>query len=240
MEITIFDVEHGACSLIKFPNGVTKLIDCGHNAGTDWRPSSWLVQSQISLTNLTITNMDEDHVSDLPNIYEYCKPLSLTKNQYISSAWVRNAKEEFGMGEGIEKACEMIDKYTSPISIDWGGAVVKTFNHSLVDFQDENSLSVVTFIFYKNMGIVFPGDLTIAGWQKFLNNAEFCDLLKKINIFVASHHGRDDGYEPDVFKICKPEIIMISDKSIMHDTQDVDYSQHASGIRWGTNDFRKV
>ncbi len=240
MEITIFDVEHGACSLIKFPNGTTMLMDCGHNTSTNWRPSSWLVQNGIKLTNLTITNLDEDHVSDLPNVYEKCKPLSLTKNQYITSAWVKEAKEEFGMGAGIEKACEMIDLYTSPISIDWGGATVKTFSHSVSDFQDENSLSVVTFVIYNKMGIVFPGDMTVAGWKKFLLNAEFCELLKMVNVFVASHHGRIDGYEPDVFKLCKPEIIIISDKSIMHDTQDVDYSPHATGIRLNGNDSRKV
>ncbi len=87
--------------------------------------------------------------------------------------------------------------------------------------------------------IVFPGDLTVAAWKKFLMNSTFCDLLRRVNIFVAPHHGREDGYAPEVFKICKPDIIIISDKSIMHDTQKVNYSQHTSGILWNGSDIKK-
>ncbi len=242
MEITIFDVEHGACSLVKFPSGETMLIDCGHNADTGWRPSLWLKQEGIyNLTNLTISNMDEDHVSDLPNVYKSCPPVSLTRNWYLNSPWVRAVKAEGGIGNGIQAACTMMDNYTGPSLItNWGETLVERFCHSPNNFPDENSLSVVTFISYNGIRIVFPGDLTAGAWQAFLKSESFCEKLKQVNIFVASHHGREDGYEPSVFKLCKPDIIIISDKEIMHDTQEVDYNQHASGITWNTTDKRKV
>ena len=240
MEITIFDVEHGACSLIKFPNGQTMLIDCGHNTSNDWRPSHWLKQQGIRISNLTISNMDEDHVSDLPNLFRIDRPESLTRNTSTDSAWVKDAKKECGMGKGVETACAMIDLYTLPITLDFGTVTVKQFCHSTRDFNDVNSLSIVTFVIEGNIGIIFPGDLTVEGWQKFLQNPEFFELLKKVKIFVASHHGRIDGYEPKVFEVCTPEVVIISDKGIMYDTQEVDYAPHALGIIWNGNETRKV
>lgn len=241
MNIHIFDVEHGACNFIRFPSGETMLIDCGHNSYSDWRPSTWLCQNMLAVTNLTITNFDEDHVSDLLNIYKYCKPQSLSKNWKFSSSWIRNAKTEFGMGEGVTTACKMIDEYTGPnIITNWGGVTIERFCHGLAYFQDENSLSLVTFIIDTNVRMVFPGDLTKASWRKFLEDTTFCNLLRRVNIFVASHHGREDGYEPEVFKYCKPDIIIISDKSIIHDTQRINYSQHASGISWNGTEIKKV
>jgi beta-lactamase superfamily II metal-dependent hydrolase len=196
----------------------------------------------ISLTNLTITNFDEDHVSDLPNIYEYCKPRELSKNWNINSLCIRRGKSLMGIGEGVSTACKMIDEYTGPaLDTDWGGVTVKRFRHGLNDFNydDENSLSLVTFLMGSNIRIVFPGDLTVAAWEKFLLNQEFCDLLSRVNIFVASHHGRKDGYCPEVFKYCKPDIIIVSDKEIMHETQKVNYGSHATGITWDGDHLKK-
>ena len=38
-------------------------------------------------------------------------------------------------------------------------------------------------------------------------------------MLVASHHGRESGYCDSVFDYCHPHAIVISDKSIVHDTQ---------------------
>src|SRR5262249_47735755 len=95
-----------------------------------------------------------------------------------------------------------------------------------------------TFVHYREIRIVFPGDLTAAGWRAFLPTQRFRALLAQTNIFVASHHGRMDGYCPEVFDVCRPEVIICSDKSVMHDTQTVNYSQHARGITWNGSDTR--
>jgi hypothetical protein len=56
--------------------------------------------------------------------------------------------------------------------------------------------------------------------------------LKATTVFVASHHGRENGYHESVFEFCKPECIIISDKPIVHETQ-VDmastYARHVDG-----------
>ena len=43
-----------------------------------------------------------------------------------------------------------------------------------------------------------------------------------------------------VFEYCKPHIILLSDKSIVHDSQEHDYSKHATGVKWSSGQTRRV
>lgn len=73
--LQVFDVEHGACSLLTIPmqggNCMRMLIDCGHNATTKWYPGEHLRNLGITrIDQLVITNYDEDHVSGYPNLLQ--------------------------------------------------------------------------------------------------------------------------------------------------------------------------
>jgi len=89
-------------------------------------------------------------------------------------------------------------------------------------------------VVHDGVSIVLTGDLETAGWTELLKNATFRSYLAMTRIFVASHHGRTSGYCPEVFNFCKPDIIIISDKEIVHQTQEQDYSSHASGVSWNS------
>lgn len=241
MEVHIFDVEHGSCNVVIAPSEEIILIDCGHNDTTGWRPSNWVLQNNYEISNLTITNTDEDHVSDLSNLYRKCNIKSLTRNWNLTVDWIEASKQEYGIGNGIKTLVEMIRKFTGPsLETNWGGMRIKRFCHSPEIFQDENSLSLVTFIHYGGIKIIFPGDLTKEAWELFLRDNDFCNWLKDTNIFIASHHGRQDGYCSDVFKFCTPDIIIISDMSIKYDTQLVNYSNYANGISWSDGSIKKT
>lgn len=56
---------------------------------------------------------------------------------------------------------------------------------------------------------------------------------------MASHHGRETGYREEVFDYCSPDIIIISDKEIVHETQKQNYTRHASGILWNGGPERR-
>lgn len=240
MEVHIFDVEHGSCNAVIAPSGDLLLVDCGHNDTTGWRPSNWIAGRGRSVANLTISNFDEDHLTDLPNLRRTLQIQSLTVNWNLTPEWIRRSKGLFGMGPGVRAAVALMEQYSGgqPAAIDWGGCAIGHFYHSADLFSDENSLSVVTFVHYQGIRIVFPGDLTAEAWEAFLGNSGFRSWLQRTNIFVASHHGREDGYCPEVFDYCTPSVIIISDKSIMYGTQIVEYGQHASGIIWNQTEKR--
>ncbi|MBN2410675.1 hypothetical protein JXQ31_03215 [candidate division KSB1 bacterium] len=240
--IHIFDVEHGACNIIETSNNKLIMIDCGKNLSTGWRPSNWIRNNNLEITNLTIANIDEDHVSDLVKIIDNCEPLTLKTNWNLKPDWIEKRKKVTGrIGQGVEKLIEIMrNKYTgNSIFVDYG-LTKRRFCHSFNDFDDFNNLSLVSFYSYSNIGILFPGNLEKAGWKKHLTNNEFCNCLKKTNFLLASHHGRESGFCEEIFDFCKPELIIISDEAIEHETQLSNlYSKYASGIMFGDT-LRKV
>ena len=67
----------------------------------------------------------------------------------------------------------------------------------------------------------------------------FGQCLRETN-FIASHHGRNAGYAAEAFNYCKPHIILLSDKNVVHDSQEHDYAKHATGIAWASGQTRRV
>jgi len=122
---------------------------------------------------------------------------------------------------------------------DFPGLEFACFHNNYPDFVDTNNLSLVSFVHYDGMGIVFSGDIEKAGWRELLKNISFREHLSRVNIFIASHHGRESGYCAAVFNYCQPDIIVISDKEIVYETQKQQYAQHASGLLWDGGPHRR-
>src|SRR5436190_129007 len=110
MWLQIFDVEHGACSLLTADNNTRFMIDCGHNGTTGWKPGTYLKQQGvIQLDMLAITNYDEDHASAAANLLDNIFVSWLFRNTSVSGATIKTLKREQGMGPGIERLVHSID-----------------------------------------------------------------------------------------------------------------------------------
>jgi beta-lactamase superfamily II metal-dependent hydrolase len=235
MRIDLYDVEHGGCTLITADTGARMLIDCGHNSSTDWRPSTHFPAGGITFIDMFVsTNMDSDHVSDLPNLSKKVALGSLLRNPTIASATLQSMKTD-GISPGIAALSSMLTAYTAPApQTDWGTLSYKWFCNSYGVFTDTNNLSLVLFVDYGNLHMVFPGDLEKEGWRNLVTcNADFRAALAAVNVFVASHHGRENGCCDEVFEnCCKPAIVIMSDKATVHDTQETAgwYRQRCHGI----------
>ncbi len=235
MKVDIFDVEHGACALITADSGARMLIDCGHNSSNDWRPSRHLPSLGISTIDMFVsTNMDHDHVSDLANLRKTVHLVSLLRNPSISSLGLASMKLD-GVSAGIEALMSMLGSYTAPVPLtNWGNLSYTAFwNTHGVPFTDTNNLSLVLFVHAFGLHMVFPGDLETDGWLQLLQRPDFRAELARVNVFVASHHGRDNGRCEAVFKYCcSPAIVIMSDKPTIHDTQQTAgwYGGRCSGI----------
>jgi beta-lactamase superfamily II metal-dependent hydrolase len=237
VEIRIFDVEHGFCAYIIADNHNVMLIDCGYNHSTGFRPSNYLPANGCSgIERLIISNYDEDHLSDLPYLRKRIPIQILRHNKSISADELRRLKLKAGpIQPGMAELLDMMATYTTDVTNppDFSGLELTTFYNSYPKFEDTNNLSLVTFIDYRDIHIVFPGDLEKLGWQNLLQGQSFRECLSRVNLFVASHHGRASGYCADVFDCCQPELVIISDESIQYGTQETAYRQHCRGISWG-------
>ena len=102
MDIEIFDVEHGGCSLVTADNNRRILVDCGHNTTTNWRPSQALPARGIEyIDRLIVSNYDRDHVSDLPGVLANIGVPVLSRNPSVSPNLLHVMKAENGMDQGI-------------------------------------------------------------------------------------------------------------------------------------------
>ena len=129
---------------------------------------------------------------------------------------------------------QMMNSYTETVSsgqFETPGVQVQTFWNCYPSFEDTNNLSLLTFLEMGGVSFVLPGDLEKPGWSALLQNLSVRKLLGRVDIFVASHHGRESGYCKEVFDYCCPQSVIISDGPIQYDTQEMSnvYGQHASG-----------
>jgi len=234
MKVTIHDVGHGLCVSLIHDNGNVMLWDCGHSESN--RPSEFLVSMGVrGIDCLFITNYDEDHISDLPNIRERLPISLLVRNKSISAEQLRTLKLATSpVSCAMKHMLDMMVKYNlSPSAMPgFPGVEYRVFSNSYrSDFDDTNNISLVTFLKFGESSLIIPGDLEVPGWEKLLQTNDFREELQYVDYFLASHHGRENGYCAKVFDYCNPEVVVFSDSNIKYATQEMAeiYSRHASG-----------
>jgi hypothetical protein len=219
--------------------GKIAMVDCGHNSTTDWRPSEYIKDdlNRDTLDYLFLTNADQDHLSDLDGLWEAgIHVRTLWRNRSIDNAYLRGLKQQSGnLTNDMERYLQIDASYTHPVTEPFndnmGGVTCTTYYNKYPEFKDTNDLSVAAFFNYGTFKILFPGDLEKASWKKLLERDDFCEDLADTTIFVASHHGRENGFCEDVFEFCSPRAVVISDRPIMYQTQETvpDYRNVIAG-----------
>ena len=252
--LEIFDVQHGQCALLSSDARAHMLIDCGSNGSTGWRPSSELRWRGIDyLDELMITNYDEDHACDLVNVQRTVPIGILTRNPTVCGADLYRLKSIGGMGAGIAALATMTAEFTNGVASwpNYDGMTYRHFYNSYPeDFDDENNLSLVAVMRWPGgnglpgFSMVFAGDMEVPGWRRLLQRPDFvAEMRRGVSVFVASHHGRRNGYCRDLFDLTglSPEAFVISDCGIQRATQNTiaDYRRHAHGF-WLNGQERRV
>lgn len=233
MRLRVWDVEHGACAMLQHfsvtPNGNVAgklaMIDSGDSSA--WSPSTAIrAASRTTIEYLFITNADQDHMSDLAGLQDAGIDVKvLFRNPSYTSEQIRQIK--LGSGPLTSDAKWYVDACSTfnqpapePFDQHMGGITATCYWNSYPLFTKTNDLSLVVFIKYRGFTILFPGDLEKPGWSALLQRPAFREELGKIDVLVASHHGRENGFCPDTFLYCSPKAIVISDKLIEHETQE--------------------
>ena len=239
-DIFVFNVGMGQ-SIFIYPHGSPQygmMVDCGHQ--DDFHPINWLVEKgwihDNILSNFTLTNYDHDHFSGIINLREKVgiKTVSFASN--LTSQEI--AKEKPEHTDHLAHVYHIKDTYTSP-AVGYTPPYTKTIfsleKSDLVKY-DTNNLSQIVFIEHHGTVICISGDLEETGWKALLAKEPAVQaLLKRTNVFIASHHGRENGYCADVFTHCAPECVFISDKAIAHETQKDMSSVYANHVSKGVS-----
>lgn len=247
--VSILDVGHGSCVSLLADDGKQWLFDCGHDG--DFRPSSLFKGETIH--RLFFLNYDEDHISDLPELQRNCAiktfafNASITPHQLAGLKIQQSGELSAAMKELLVMRGWLNDDHGAGLGpippaadLQAEGVGVTTFCNLYGSpdpargfFADTNNLSLVVFLHVHDLHMVLPGDLEKPGWEALLRNPYFRAELARVNVFVAGHHGRENGYCAEVFNYCSPEIVVMSDGEKKHSTQEMasTYGRHASGLQ---------
>lgn len=246
MWLRIWDVEHGACAMLQHcrqtPTGEVwsqmAMVDSGSMA--TWTPSAYLRNlGWTRIAHLFITNADQDHMSDLHGLARAGLDVTqLSRNPSYTGAQMQALKRQSGpLTEDAQWYVRACDHFSGPapepFNETMGGVTFRSFWNDYAAFQNPNTndLSLAVFFSYAGFTILFPGDLEKAGWRLLLRNPEFRAYLAQTTILVAAHHGRESGFCTEVFNYLKPRAVVISDKPIQHETQQMvpDYRNIIAG-----------
>lgn len=235
MKIEIHDVDHGGCAIITGPAGHRLMLDCGLCTDRLWYPSVTYHGQRID--TLMLMNLDEDHCEDLPDLWRNCGIGAIVSNPTVDAHALQAMKAECGMREGVTTAANILARFGSGFLGEWhhdlGGVGWHVFwNCYGADFTDTNNLSLAAFVHFGPFTILFGGDLERVGWRRLLKNPLFCAKLANVNVYVASHHGRENGCCSEVFDICQPDLVIFSDGRKQYGTQETRdwYASRTTGI----------
>lgn len=254
-QCVIWKVEHGSAAFIRTPNNRTIMLDAGMS--DDFSPanhlkSNWgLNNSDKRLDEIIISHPDRDHIQDLPYIYFLLYPKILSRNKSIPESIVY-PNGALNLIDPLKTYNEMNKEYIYELSPEdknlpisnWGDVLVETFHckpehiPSCPEDRIKNNLSLLTYVRYKDIEIVFPGDLEPLGWDSLLDYTKIQDYVgkAKIRVLVASHHGRKSGIRYSdgsvytrFFNRMRPHIVIISDKWGNETTDPEAYRPHCLG-----------
>lgn len=231
MVLRIWDVAHGACAMLTHHHdgrdGRLAMIDSGSTV--DWRPSTCIRNAlgRSTLDYLFITNADQDHMDDLQGLWDQTVAVTtMFRNPSYTGEDMRRLKRQSGpLSNDAQRYTSICEAYNQPVvepfNAHMGGITASTYWNDYPTFQSTNDLSLAIFIQYAGVKILFPGDLEKAGWRALLRRADFCAELRNLDFLVASHHGRESGFCPELFNYRRPDSVIISDKPIEHETQQM-------------------
>jgi beta-lactamase superfamily II metal-dependent hydrolase len=184
-------------------------------------------------------NLDEDHLQDLPCLLKFANVKSAFSNPTVTATALRSMKKKHGMGFGVEKAHDLLQYFgTSRLgdcTHDLGGVRWQAFwnPYGAAPFDDTNNLSLAVFVSFGPFTILFGGDMEKAGWERLLLNPWFVARLRDVNVYVASHHGRENGICDGLFEHMSPQLIVFSDGTEEFETQETTgwYARRSSGAK---------
>lgn len=231
MNIDIHDVGHGACAVITSPSGRLTMIDAGHSTDPLWRPSDHYAGKPV---HLIISNLDNDHVSDLHRLLDRASVQTLSVNPTIPGIALDAIKRFKNAGPfppGLAKLIQLMRARSfDAASVVERSFALRHYYNRFPKFSNTNNLSLVTIVDFGDLRVLFSGDMENDGWSALLTQPAFANDLQGVHVFVASHHGREGGCSEDLFRRFRPEVVVISDKGIIHETQQGTANWYASRV----------
>lgn len=235
---TCLDIGQGSCNLIE-KDGFNVLFDAGSSSVTDvypYRIESTLKYYGISKIDLVfLSHGDIDHINGIGQMLEsYHTAIGRDHSGGISIGRIlvpdlRSVPEEYS---GLDDILSLAREAGIPVSLLSQGMRLtqehgdgKKASASRMSLEilspskdrmmgEANQDCIVMLLRYKNLQILFPGDLEKEGEEKFTafcrENETFSSSDDVLNILIAGHHGSKNATSGELLKTYQPDLVLIS------------------------------
>jgi competence protein ComEC len=206
---TFFAVGKAHMTLVQFSNGLNMLVDCRRSL--EWpSPLEYLKTKIDTLDVVVITHPHQDHLTGLKEVCECFKPRSLWHNgRYFRPDPVY---DDWSFYERLRNGGV---PYCTPVRVQRGHNLTvgdttvyvagPSVPHLRDTVEDENNNGIILAITTGKSKVVLTGDTEEEQW-----GATDLTPLANAAVFLASHHGREDGFSERVLRVIKPQRIVIS------------------------------
>ena len=244
LTIKFYNVEHGSCTHIITPNGKHILVDVGSKS--DKSIVKYIKEKYFpnggTIDQLIITHPHEDHIWGIPDMYKLgLKPRIL---QRPINAYDIKPQQNFEPHIEIAKYANMMNQeYRSPVSVsdniefsnNVGGVDIDIFSAPTASESkdDLNTYSSIVTIQYCGFKFVLTGDNPSPILREMIKNNHFVSCIFNATVLLAPHHGRSGEFCKEFFDIVNPRLSVVSDKSIVHGTQEQTANLYRGrGVQW--------
>lgn len=233
------------------------MIDCGSSTDKTnpvdliklWNQSDGIFSAKPFVTStgksyplalLHITHPDDDHVRNSDRVSNELTPYLLV-HTYTENYWDADS-----INQDYVKELDKEYRGNNPEPIDWGFDQDVTFSIPIETVKSDPSLngkvrnnsSIIRYIKYNGVRVLFTGDLETAGWEWLAkNNAYFVSLMREgLDVLVAPHHGHNSGFPNALFELTDhvKVIILSKDTEASKEGSDVysGYFNYADGVEY--------
>lgn len=246
LKIIIHNVGHGQAVHAFMPDGKVVVVDLGTSA--DFSPLNWLGGITKTIDSLVVTHPHGDHIDEMLLIND----LGFKVRQFWRPSWLPKdvvyAANQAKYQDKLEAYYEISDMYSHPVKPGelvgdpkvTGGVAIKKFASKACGTSNINNHSGVVVFEYLGVRIVIPGDNEPPSWKELLKQPDFVSMVSNAHIFMASHHGRESGYCPELFTALKNEALrlcVVSDARVQDTDARDRYTYHADGWEVGSRSY---
>ncbi|HEV8598178.1 MAG TPA: lamin tail domain-containing protein [Gemmatimonadales bacterium] len=216
LRIYHIDVDQASATLFVAPSGKSLLVDAGKNGHGARLRAAMQAAGVTQIDFFVNTHYHEDHLGGIDDLVhasvtvakafdrgDKCCVSTKTKNTGAYKDYLLvlgNAAEALTRGKTIP-----LDPLMTVTSIAAGGAVLGETNPPQPG-QDENDMSVSLLITFAGFRYFIGGDTETATETKIAAR----DLVTDVDMYVADHHGAENGSAQGLLDDMKPNVVIIS------------------------------